>query len=111
MIRERAEAKRLTLHVDAPDIIPPVRADAERLRQVLINLLGNSVKYTEQGSITLRLQVKPGGDAEHLLLTFEVADTGIGIAPEDQARIFEPFVQLGTARSRKGTGLGLAIAR
>jgi signal transduction histidine kinase/ligand-binding sensor domain-containing protein/CheY-like chemotaxis protein len=111
MIRLRAETKKLALLVDAPAVVPPVRADAARLRQILINLLGNAVKYTEEGSVTLNLNIMPGPDADHVLLGIDVADTGIGIASEDQARIFEPFIQVSTARSRQGTGLGLTITK
>jgi CheY-like chemotaxis protein len=86
-------------------------ADPGRLRQVLLNLLGNAIRYTERGSVKLCFRVQPGEDAEHLQLTFEVEDTGVGIAPEDRERIFEPFVQVGKHSWRKGTGLGLTITR
>jgi signal transduction histidine kinase/CheY-like chemotaxis protein len=109
MIRVRADAKHLTLYVVAPNEIPAVRTDAARLRQVLINLLGNAVRYTEEGSISLILRFTE--ETDEVLLIFEVADTGIGIAAEDQTRVFEPFVQAGKTRSRKGTGLGLAITK
>jgi signal transduction histidine kinase/DNA-binding response OmpR family regulator len=111
MIRVRAAAEGLALSVEAPAIIPRVRTDTARLRQVLLNLLGNAVKYTDTGGIMLRLDVMPGADAQHVLLSFEVVDTGIGIAPEDHERIFEPFVQVGRAGVHKGTGLGLTITR
>jgi signal transduction histidine kinase len=88
-----------------------VHADCAKLRQVLINVLGNAVKYTEKGSITLLLNASPGNDSQHLLLSFEVVDTGIGIAAEDQARVFEAFVQVGKPAGQKGTGLGLTITR
>jgi PleD family two-component response regulator len=68
------------------------------------------VKFTEEGSVTLRVDAKPI-DAECILLIFEVQDTGIGIAPENQARIFSPFVRLGKTATQNGTGLGLSIAR
>jgi signal transduction histidine kinase/CheY-like chemotaxis protein len=112
MMRARAEEKKLALAlVAAPGFPRYVRADAARLRQVLINLLGNAVQYTAEGSVTLRVNSRTAADAEHLVLVFDVEDTGIGIAKEDQARIFEPFVQVGKSEGPKGTGLGLSITR
>jgi CheY-like chemotaxis protein len=86
-------------------------SDAGKLRQVLVNLIGNAVKYTERGCVFLRLDSKPMPDPRQLRLTFEVVDTGIGIAVEDQARIFAPFVQAGKTGSQNGSGLGLGITR
>jgi signal transduction histidine kinase/CheY-like chemotaxis protein len=89
-----------------------LRGDAVRLRQVLLNLLGNAVKFTERGGATLTVEaIGLGTDA--VRLRFEVADTGLGIAPEDQGRLFGNFVQLerGRARRHHGTGLGLAISK
>jgi CheY-like chemotaxis protein len=112
MMRVRAGEKNLALHlVQSPEFPWYVHADCAKLRQVLINVLGNAVKYTEKGSITLLLNASPGNDSEHLLLSFEVVDTGIGIAAEDQARVFEAFVQVGKPAGQKGTGLGLTITR
>jgi len=111
MIRGRAEAKQLAFYVVAPSQIPVVRTDGARLRQILINLLANAVRYTDRGSVSLTLRIDERTDSKNALLAFEVADTGMGIAPEDQDRVFEPFVQAATNRSRKGTGLGLTIAK
>ena len=112
MMRVRAEAKNLALDVVQSAEFPRrVRADAPKLRQVLINILGNAIKYTEKGSVTLRLGAGLADNAGRLLLTFSVEDTGIGIAQEDQAQIFEAFVQLGKPAVQKGTGLGLTITR
>jgi signal transduction histidine kinase/ligand-binding sensor domain-containing protein/CheY-like chemotaxis protein len=112
MMRVKADAKKLALvHRYAPDIRRYVRADAAKLRQVLVNLLGNAIKFTDAGGVTLRMSAGPADDASRLQLRFEVEDTGIGIAPEDQARIFEPFVQAAGRTRQKGTGLGLAITR
>ena len=112
MIRPRAEEKLVVLRlVETPESPRNIRTDAARLRQVLINLLGNAVKHTDQGSVTLRSTSRSTEDPNHVRLIFEVQDTGIGIANEDQARVFEPFVQLAEAGMEKGTGLGLAITR
>jgi CheY-like chemotaxis protein/anti-sigma regulatory factor (Ser/Thr protein kinase) len=97
--------------VENPESPRYIRTDAARLRQVLINLLGNAVKHTNQGSITLRSTSRSTEDRNHVRLMFEVEDTGIGIAAEDQGRVFEPFVQLAEAGMENGTGLGLAITR
>ena len=100
----------------SPSIPRFVCADAGKLRQVLINLLGNAVKFTERGSVTVRLDasrmdVRTIDDLRRTLLILEVEDTGIGIAEEDQARIFDVFVQTGNATTQKGTGLGLSITQ
>ncbi len=87
-----------------------IRTDTSKLRQILTSLLSNAVKYTEQGTVTLRLDSLPQ-DSGRVLLRFDVEDTGIGIAAEDQARIFEPFVRAGVQGAHAGTGLGLAIVR
>ncbi len=102
-----AAAKRLAFHRDcAADLPAWVEGDAQKLRQVLDNLIGNAIKFTASGGVTLR--ISRAGEA----LAFAVADTGPGIAPADQARLFQPFEQARTARpSAPGTGLGLAISR
>jgi CheY-like chemotaxis protein len=86
--------------------------DGMRLRQVLINLLGNAVKFTERGSIELRIEPRDAAD-DRILLLFSVRDTGIGIAYDKQDQIFEAFRQADSSTTRKygGTGLGLAISR
>ena len=84
----------------------PVRGDESKLMQVLINLLGNAVKFTQEGSVSLRVLVEEGG--QHC---FEVVDTGQGISAEDQARLFDPFHQGEAGVLRGGTGLGLAVSR
>lgn len=109
MMLVRAEEKGLRLLIDQSSRFPRyIVGDEARLRQVLINLIGNAVKFTEQGGVTLRLGTRKN-NISHLLL--EVEDSGPGIAPEDQQRIFEPFVQLGAQWDNKGTGLGLSITR
>jgi signal transduction histidine kinase/CheY-like chemotaxis protein len=110
MMHVRAKEKGLQLLVEQSSQVPRyINGDEARLRQVLINLVGNAVKFTQQGGVTLRFGVKPDAEQQHLLI--EVEDSGIGIKPEDQQRIFEPFVQLGEDATQKGTGLGLPLAR
>jgi PAS domain S-box-containing protein len=104
-----AEAKGNRLHLSTDDDLGPVIGDRTRLMQVIVNLVANAIKFTRDGQITLSARRDPGGtDVE-----FRVADTGIGIAAEDQARVFDDFVTLDTryAREVEGTGLGLGIAR
>jgi signal transduction histidine kinase/DNA-binding NarL/FixJ family response regulator len=112
LLRVRAEEKGLQLLLDQSSEFPRfVRADGAKLRQVLINLVGNAVKFTERGGVTLRLNTRPADVPKSLLLIVEVEDSGVGITAEDQARIFDPFVQVSNLTLQKGTGLGLAIAR
>jgi two-component system sensor histidine kinase RpfC len=95
-----------------PEVPPAVRGDAHHLRQVLINLAGNAVKFTEYGSVTVH--VSSQGESESgVRLKFSVRDTGIGIAPEAQHRIFESFTQADQTTTRRfgGTGLGTTIAK
>jgi PAS domain S-box-containing protein len=102
---------RFTLEHD-PDLPRYVAVDAGRLRQVLLNLLGNAIKYTESGSVKLRARLASLHGSEKAELRFEVTDSGPGISPEDYQRIFAPFVQLGDqAPAQAGTGLGLAICK
>ncbi len=113
MFIQPARDKGLELIVPAPDtVIPILRGDPLRLRQILINLLNNAVKFTESGSITLGMNVLQISDS-HVELEFFVADTGIGIAPQAAERIFDQFAQADETTTRKfgGTGLGLAISR
>jgi signal transduction histidine kinase/CheY-like chemotaxis protein len=113
LMERPAEAKglRLHLHID-PSVRLPVRGDPVRLRQVLGNLISNAVKFTERGSVTVNVSRIGESTAQHQL-RFEVRDTGIGIAPEAQARLFQAFSQAdaSTTRLYGGTGLGLAICR
>lgn len=107
MLAVQAEAKGLALTLERPPGLPEfVHADPRRLRQVLINLIANAIKFTDAGSVTLRV------DYRNQLATFTVADTGIGIAPENAQRIFAPFARVGgAAAGRPGVGLGLAITQ
>lgn len=107
MLELQASAKGLSLALDCPPALPEfVRTDAKRLRQVLINLLSNAIKFTDSGTVTLKVHYR------NELATFEVIDTGIGIAAEDIERIFAPFERgQGAALERSGVGLGLAITQ
>lgn len=109
MMSVRARDKGLRLLIDQSSEFPRFMVgDEARLRQMLINLVGNALKFTQQGGVTLRLGTRRDA-APHLIV--EIEDTGPGIAQEDRQRIFEPFVQLGDQGDSKGTGLGLAITR
>ncbi len=108
-----AHKKGLELAVDiGPDVPQDVLADAVRLRQVLLNLVGNSIKFSHTGEIVLQIKAQEL-QPEHAVLVFSVRDTGIGIAPETRARLFEPFEQADSSTTRHygGTGLGLAICK
>jgi signal transduction histidine kinase/DNA-binding response OmpR family regulator len=111
MVRPRALEKGLAMRVEHPRVPLFVRTDPSRLRQVLSNLLNNAVKFTDRGAVTLRVKASPAADTGEVLLTFEVEDTGEGIAAGDQAEIFDAFVQAGTANRHEGAGLGLTITR
>ncbi|HEY8961966.1 MAG TPA: ATP-binding protein, partial [Luteolibacter sp.] len=113
MFADSAGRKRLDLaYRIAPDVPRAVRGDARRLRQVLINLVGNAIKFTERGSVLIEVNMR-AGEKGRPVLRFRVSDTGPGISPEQQERLFEPFSQVNASLSRKhhGTGLGLAISR
>jgi PAS domain S-box-containing protein len=112
MFRLRAETKSLKLDVDiSPDCQRSIEADEGKLRQVLINLLGNAVKFTERGSIRLRMRMTQRENRQ-LWLSAQVEDTGLGIAAEEQTGLFRPFVQSQSGRNLQGgTGLGLAISQ
>jgi signal transduction histidine kinase len=102
-----AAEKQLSLKADIPGDLPPIRGDEQRIAQVLLNLVGNAIKFTEEGEVQIRASMS--GD----VLTVSVRDTGPGIAPENQAKIFEEFQQVDASSTRRkgGSGLGLAIAK
>jgi PAS domain S-box-containing protein len=109
MMRLRAEQKGLSLQLDQSSQFPRyVQGDEARLRQILVNLVGNAVKFTDSGGVIIRLGAKQN-DRLHLLI--EVEDSGPGISVEGRKHIFRPFVQLTDGAEQKGTGLGLAIAK
>lgn len=108
----RAEQKGLELAAHIRQQVPEaVMGDPDRLRRIVLNLVGNAIKFTEQGEVVLRTEIKSSNE-EEVCLHFAVTDTGIGISPEKQHQIFEAFAQADSSTTRKygGTGLGLAIA-
>jgi signal transduction histidine kinase/DNA-binding response OmpR family regulator/HPt (histidine-containing phosphotransfer) domain-containing protein len=110
---EQANRRQVELAMDLPNDLPGrVRGDPGRLRQVLMNLVGNAVKFTERGEVVVHASVA-GRKADEATFRFEITDTGIGIAEEHQARLFESFMQADATTTRRygGTGLGLAITR
>jgi len=113
IIATQAAAKNVEFVISImPEVPPAVRGDPHYLRQILINLAGNAVKFTERGSVTVHVSAHEETDAK-VHLKFSVRDTGIGISPEAQARIFESFAQgeQSTTRRFGGTGLGTTIAK
>ncbi|OYU19271.1 MAG: hypothetical protein CFE34_06300 [Rhodobacteraceae bacterium PARR1] len=112
MIRDRAESKDLSLLIDVPKVPYALTGDHVRLQQALLNYVGNAVKFTGQGTITLRVIVQED-TAESMLFRFEVQDTGIGIKPAVMDRLFQSFEQgdQSITRTYGGTGLGLEITR
>jgi signal transduction histidine kinase len=113
VLGDRAAAKKIDLVGDVePNVPDRILADGGRLRQVLTNLAGNAVKFTDTGWVSVRVKLdRVEGIGE--VVRFEVRDTGIGIAPEVQHRLFESFVQadLSTTKKYGGTGLGLSIVK
>jgi PAS domain S-box-containing protein len=113
LTQSRAQEKGLSFKVDVDGSVPDViRCDPVRIRQVLFNLVGNAIKFTEAGEINVRVSAIPADDDGHEI-RFEVSDTGVGIPPEQQTRIFDRFAQADASMTRKygGTGLGLAICK
>jgi len=113
ILQAQAQAKSIEFVVSImPEVPPALRGDAHHLRQVLINLAGNAVKFTERGSVTLHVSLQEETDAR-VRLKFSVRDTGVGIPPEAQPRIFESFTQADQSTTRRfgGTGLGTTIAK
>jgi signal transduction histidine kinase/CheY-like chemotaxis protein len=107
LVRDEIESRGLDFHVIVPDNLPMVSLDKLRIRQVLLNLLGNSIRFTDTGAITLRAEIQASA------LAISVADTGIGIKQEDLARVFDEFQQLDLSITRRvgGSGLGLTLSQ
>ena len=107
VVRPLLDEKRLNLDVMVPSDLPPVFCDETRVRQVILNLLGNAARFTEKGGVTIRAQ----HDSQRVIVS--VSDTGSGIAKEDAEHIFEPFTQAmdRSMRGARGSGLGLSISR
>ncbi len=107
LVRPQAEAKGLGLEMDVPRMLPAAFADRARVRQVLVNLAANAVKFTDHGSVTVAASTADGW------ITLSVSDTGVGISPEAQTYIFDEFRQADSSTTRRygGTGLGLAISK
>lgn len=112
IMQMQAQSKHLQLSYQPSEHLPKgIRADEKRLRQVLLNLLSNAIKFTDQGQVTLSVEIEPKS-LQQVILKFAIADTGIGIAPAQLEQIFYPFEQVGELHRRaEGTGLGLSISR
>ncbi|HTN00852.1 MAG TPA: ATP-binding protein, partial [Planctomycetaceae bacterium] len=111
LMKVKAAEKRLPITVEYGDHLPEtIESDPHRLKQLLVNLVGNSIKFTDSGAIRMTVRRIPDVRDQ---LEFEIADTGIGMTEEQQSRLFEPFTQADSSMSRRygGTGLGLAISR
>jgi signal transduction histidine kinase len=112
-LAHRAQQKGLDLDLRVdPEVLDMVAGDPARLRQIIVNLVGNAVKFTRSGGVTLSVQTE-SQDYEHVTIQFTVKDTGVGIAPEKLSEIFASFTQAdnSTTRTYGGTGLGLTISR
>ncbi|ADB16088.1 PAS/PAC sensor hybrid histidine kinase [Pirellula staleyi DSM 6068] len=111
LMRVRSDAKGLELSIEFQGAIPEtIETDSTRLRQILINLIGNAIKFTENGRVQILVRLERRGTP---MLEFEIRDTGIGITPEQMTKLFRPFTQVDTSLTRKfgGTGLGLTISK
>jgi len=96
-----------------PGVVDRVLGDSQRLKQVLLNLVGNAIKFTEHGSVSLTLNALSASRSGYARVRFEVIDSGVGVPPEAMHRLFQPFQQVESARGKRhgGTGLGLAISQ
>lgn len=111
MFTLKAQSKGLTLDLALEACLPElIYGDESKLRQILINLIGNAIKFTETGGITITAGVADHASNGEITLNFEVEDSGPGIAPDEVDHIFDPFIQAKSGQSQQGTGLGLAIS-
>ena len=112
IMNDRAAGKGLRLNMNVPARLPGLVGDGTRIQQALLNYVGNAIKFTRQGSVTIGVRVE-ADEGEHVRVCFEVQDTGIGIAPEVLGKIFNSFEQADSSTTREygGTGLGLAITK
>src|SRR5262245_32217352 len=107
LVRERAGRRSIALHTDIDNRLGQIQADERKVRQVVLNLLSNAIKFTPEGG-----RIEVGAVSKDGVVEVSVSDTGIGIAPEDQDKVFEEFQQVGTvAKKVEGTGLGLTLCR
>ena len=114
LFRANAQAKGLMVALDLePGVVDRVFGDSQRLKQVLLNLVGNAIKFTEHGSVALNLSALSSAREGYARVRFEVLDSGVGVPVEAMKRLFQPFQQVETARGKRngGTGLGLAISQ
>jgi CheY-like chemotaxis protein len=113
LFQARAEQSAVALLLVAPTALPKVLlGDVDRVRQIMVNLLGNAFKFTQQGSVTLQVECSTPDADGMVTFCFEVSDTGVGISAADQQLLFQDFVQVGTSTQHiHGTGLGLVISR
>jgi signal transduction histidine kinase/CheY-like chemotaxis protein len=114
LMRAGAQSKGLKLHLNYANELPTtVRTDPVRLRQILINLIGNAIKFTEHGTVRVVARQEPSHVPNHVELSFQIIDSGIGISSEQIAKLFQPFNQADSSMSRRfgGTGLGLTLSK
>ncbi|HWA26960.1 MAG TPA: PAS domain S-box protein [Lacunisphaera sp.] len=114
LLAPRAQARGLSLTTEMPADLPAILSgDPGRFQQVMVNLVGNAIKFTEKGGVTVTVRTLPAAAAGKFAFRVEVRDTGIGVTAEQKARLFQPFTQADGSTTRKygGTGLGLAISR
>ncbi len=112
MMRERAEIRNLVLFLESSSDFPHyIHADEFKLRQILLNIISNAIKYSKKGSVTIHLTTENLSVCDQCLLVFRIEDTGLGIAEDDLPLIFDKFIQVGSESDQKGTGLGLPITK
>ncbi|WP_141735030.1 PAS domain S-box protein [Oligoflexus tunisiensis] len=114
LFEERAREKDIRIEVQTAENLPErILIDSNRLRQILSNIVGNAIKFTDHGSVSLIVRVLEPGSDKDVKIEFVIRDTGVGISEEQQARIFQPFTQADASTSRRygGTGLGLVLSR